>query len=93
MTTKEKKINKSKPEDGRDSKEEKLLILHNDDKNTFDFVIETLIDICGHNSLQAEQCALITHYKGKCDVRKGTYEVLQPMKEKLVSKGFSATLN
>ncbi|MBN1253247.1 MAG: ATP-dependent Clp protease adaptor ClpS, partial [Bacteroidales bacterium] len=42
------------------------LILYNDDYHTFDFVIETLINICRHNDIQAEQCAYIVHYKGKC---------------------------
>ena len=50
---------------------ENNLVLFNDEFNTFDFVIETLIDICGHEPLQAEQCTLITHYKGKCSVKSG----------------------
>ena len=62
------------------------LVLHNDDINTFDFVIDSLIDICQHNIEQAEQCAYITHYKGKCDVKKGPFEILVPLKEKLVDK-------
>ena len=69
------------------------LILHNDDVNTFDFVIDTLVDICSHNPLQAEQCAFIVHYKGKCGVKKGTYDTLKPMCQTLLSKGLSATID
>lgn len=58
--------------------ENKSLILFNDDHNTFDFVIETLIDVCEHDPLQAEQCALIVHHKGKCQVKSGTYNELKP---------------
>jgi len=58
--------------------ENKSLVLFNDDFNTFDFVIDTLIDVCGHDTLQAEQCALIVHYKGKCAVKSGTHNELKP---------------
>ena len=58
--------------------ENKSLVLFNDDVNTFDFVIDTLIDVCGHDTLQAEQCALIVHYKGKCAVKSGTHNELKP---------------
>ena len=58
--------------------ENKSLILFNDDHNTFDFVIETLIDVCEHDPLQAEQCALIVHHKGKCQVKSGSYNELKP---------------
>ena len=49
--------------------EKRHLILHNDEFNLIDFVIDTLITVCEHTDTQAEQCALITHYKGKCDVQ------------------------
>ena len=68
------------------------LVLYNDDYNTFDFVIETLVNICKHNSNQAEQCAYIVHYKGKCDVKSGDYEKLKPMKEALTDKGLNAKI-
>ncbi len=58
--------------------EEKSLLLLNDDVNTFDYVIETLVEVCEHTYEQAETCALITHYKGKCTVKSGTYEELEP---------------
>ncbi|MCB2208014.1 MAG: ATP-dependent Clp protease adaptor ClpS [Bacteroidetes bacterium] len=56
----------------------KSLILYNDDHNTFDFVIETLIDVCEHDPLQAENCAMIAHFKGKCPVKSGTDKELMP---------------
>jgi len=69
------------------------LILHNDDVNTFDFVIDTLVEICGHNPLQAEQCAFIVHNKGKCPVKKGSYDDLKPLCLALLEKGLSATID
>lgn len=55
------------------------LVLHNDDVNTFDFVIECLIEICKHTLEQAEQCTILVHYKGKCTVKTGSMELLKPM--------------
>jgi ATP-dependent Clp protease adaptor protein ClpS len=75
-----------------DSEDKKFLILHNDDIHTFDYVIDALVDVCKHDEIQAEQCAIITHHKGKCDVKKGAFEVLKPMKDKLSSKGLSVTI-
>jgi ATP-dependent Clp protease adaptor protein ClpS len=69
-----------------------FLTLHNDDVHTFDYVIETLMDVCEHDLVQAEQCAYIVHYKGRCDVKKGTVDCLQPMKLKLIEKGLVATI-
>jgi ATP-dependent Clp protease adaptor protein ClpS len=69
-----------------------FLTLHNDDVHTFDFVIETLMDVCNHDEVQAEQCAYIVHYKGKCDVKKGPVDHLRPMKSKLTDKGLLATI-
>ena len=59
------------------------LILINDDVNTFDHVIESLIEICNHNEEQAEQCALITHLKGKCPIRNGNRDELLQIKQQL----------
>lgn len=63
-----------------EGKEEVLknLILYNDDYNTFDYIIESLIEVCEHDVLQAENCALIAHYKGKCHIKKGTIDDLRP---------------
>ena len=84
---------KDKPGSGHINGESHLLVLHNDEVNTFDFVIDSLIDVCLHNVEQAEQCAYITHHKGKCDVKKGSYDLLVPMKEKLIDKGLSITID
>ena len=68
------------------------LVIYNDDVNTFDFVIETLIDICNHDRLQAEQCTFLIHYKGKCSVKDGEFDRLRPMCEALLDRGLSASI-
>jgi ATP-dependent Clp protease adaptor protein ClpS len=68
------------------------LILFNDEVNTFDFVIETLIDVCHHQPEQAEQCAMIAHMKGRCAVRNGSYEVLAPMKSEMLHRGLTVSI-
>ena len=68
------------------------LIVWNDDVNTFEWVIETLIEVCGHNEEQAEQCAYIIHFQGKCAVRKGDYEKLKGMCDKITDRGIGATV-
>jgi ATP-dependent Clp protease adaptor protein ClpS len=70
-----------------------FLILHNDEIHTFDYVIESLMEICGHNNLQAEQCAFMTHYKGKCDVKKGHKTQLKQMQVGLIEKGLKASID
>lgn len=72
---------------------ERHLILHNDEVHTFEYVIETLIKICELEAVQAEQCTYLVHYKGKCDVKKGTYTFLKPYKQGLVDKGLEATID
>jgi len=67
-----------------------VLVLCNDDVNTFDFVMDTLIKLCKHSKEQAEQCALITHYKGSCDIKIGEFETLLPIKRALIEKGLTA---
>lgn len=69
------------------------LILHNDDYNDFDFVVDTLIVVCEHEFEQAYQCALITHHKGKCEVKQGSLEELRPMKQGIVERGIAATID
>ena len=69
------------------------LIVWNDDVNTFDWVIESLVDVCGHETMQAEQCALIIHHKGKCGVRKGSFDFLRPQAEALIDRGIQATID
>ena len=68
------------------------IILFNDDVNTFDHVIETLIYACDHTPEQAEQCSLIVHYKGKCTVKTGLYDDLKPRCSILVEAGLSAEI-
>lgn len=68
------------------------IILYNDDVNTFDYVIETLIRVCEHEPLQAEQCAILVHYKGKCDVKTGELSELVPKCSALLDAGLSAEI-
>ena len=68
------------------------IILYNDDVNTFDHVINTLISVCDHTMEQAEQCSLIVHYKGKCSVKTGAYLDLKLMCTKLLHAGLSAEI-
>lgn len=69
------------------------LIVWNDDVNTFDHVIESLVEICNHFPEQAEQCALIIHHKGKCGVKKGSFDFLRPQAEALIDRGIQATID
>lgn len=68
------------------------LVVFNDDVNTFEHVINTLIKICGHSPEQAEQCTWIIHYKGKCAVKKGSFEELKPMRQGVCDHGISAEI-
>jgi ATP-dependent Clp protease adaptor protein ClpS len=73
--------------------ESSSLILYNDDINTFDHVIKSLVEVCGHDSVQAEQCAMIVHFKGSCDVKTGMTEVLNAMSRSLNVKGLKSKVN
>ena len=68
------------------------IILYNDDVNTFDHVIDTLMEVCDHTSEQAEQCAMLVHYTGKCTVKTGEYEKLKPICSNLLDRGLSAEI-
>ena len=68
------------------------IVLFNDDVNTFDHVIEMLIHACDHSAEQAEQCALLVHYKGKCTVKTGEFDDLKPRCSMLLEAGLSAEL-
>lgn len=72
--------------------ENNQLVLFNDDFNTFDFVIETLVKICKHDMIQAEQCAYLVHYAGKCSVKTGSFEQLKPMCTALLDRGLTAEI-
>ena len=69
---------------------ERSLIVFNDDVNTFDHVIQTLMEVCDHTPEQAEQCTWIIHYKGKCVVKEGSFEKLKPMRDAICDRGISA---
>ena len=68
------------------------LIVFNDDINTFEHVTRTLIKVCQHTPEQAEQCTLIIHYKGKCQVKNGTFDFLRPMREAICEAGIDARI-
>jgi ATP-dependent Clp protease adaptor protein ClpS len=71
---------------------ENNIIVFNDDVNTFDHVIESLIEVVGHTAEQAEQCAWIIHHKGKCKVKEGAYEDLAPLCSAILDRGISAEI-
>lgn len=73
-------------------KSENQLIVFNDDVNTFDHVIACLVKYCGHGFVQAEQCAYVIHYNGKCSVKGGSFEALKPICEALLDQGLSAII-
>jgi ATP-dependent Clp protease adaptor protein ClpS len=92
MTSKETK-RKPVKKINSDISSEKFLILHNDDVHSFDYVTDALIDICEHSFEQASQCTLITHYKGKCDVKKGRIGKLKTLKAALIERNLNATID
>ena len=75
-----------------EGKEENSLVLHNDEVNTFDFVIDALMEVCGHDSIQAEQCAMIAHYNGKCAVKKGSISDLKPPYEEMTNRQLTVSI-
>tara|TARA_R110002051_G_scaffold316455_1_gene396083 strand:+ start:353 stop:628 length:276 start_codon:yes stop_codon:yes gene_type:complete len=90
MSTKEKLSEQLLLEE--DTVKQNEIILFNDDVNTFDYVIETLVQVCDHTSEQAEQCSLIVHYNGKCTVKTGEYGDLKPRCSKLLLAGLNAEI-
>lgn len=93
---KPKELHSTKPEfeelTDEKSGEGHFLILHNDDFHTFDFVIDCLVEICDMDTVQAEQCTYLVHFKGQCDVKKGSHDFLKPFREGLAAKGLSTTI-
>jgi ATP-dependent Clp protease adaptor protein ClpS len=81
-----------KSESNSENAEAHFLVLYNDDFNTFEFVIKSLMEICDHTAVQAEQCATITHFKGKCEIKKGLKNELQPMQVALVKRNLKALI-
>ena len=90
MSTREKELEDVLLEEETTSEHE--IVLFNDDVNTFDHVITTLINVCEHTPEQAEQCSLIVHYKGKCTVKTGESSFLEPKCSKLLQAGLSAEI-
>jgi ATP-dependent Clp protease adaptor protein ClpS len=86
---------KIKPVEKQDSvtSEERELILFNDDVNTFDFVIDTLIDVCGHDPYQAEQCAMTAHFNGKCGVKSGSFDFLKPLHDEMTNRELTVSIS
>ncbi len=92
MSKKEKIQNKENETTDVLNSKNKFLILYNDDYHTFDYVIDALIDICKHQEEQAVQCTYLVHYKGKADVKKGSYGFLKPMMTQLRKKDLKAAI-
>jgi ATP-dependent Clp protease adaptor protein ClpS len=88
---------KEKPKSFDNSDEELAekheIVLYNDDVNTFDFVIETLVELCDHDPISAEQCALIVHFNGKCAVKSGDLYELKPIGEEMSQRGLTVSIN
>jgi ATP-dependent Clp protease adaptor protein ClpS len=86
--------NKPKEERDHNTRLESLysLILFNDEVNAYDFVIDSLVEVCEHNRIQAEQCTLIAHHNGKCEVKSGDLVDVNAMKDELLRRGLSATI-
>jgi ATP-dependent Clp protease adaptor protein ClpS len=90
MSTKEKVLEKVLVEEQTANNNE--IVLYNDDVNTFDHVIETLVRVCKHTAEQAEQCAVLVHYKGKCTVKTGDLSELKPQCTQLLDAGLNAEI-
>ena len=75
-----------------DPEEPYSLIVWNDEVNSFEWVIQTLVEVCKHTTEQAEQCAMIIHTQGKYGVRRGSYEELKPMCDAITERGIGATI-
>lgn len=77
-----------------DTREERMreIVLYNDDVNTFDWVITSLVEVCDHTLEQAEQCSILVHYKGKCSVKSGSFRELKPQCSELLNRGLSAEI-
>ncbi|MDA3878860.1 MAG: ATP-dependent Clp protease adaptor ClpS [Prolixibacteraceae bacterium] len=90
-----KEITRKKPitEKEQNVSDERYLILINDDEHSFDYVIDTLIYVCGHTLEQATQCTVITHHKGKCDIKKGPVEKLRPIRISLLNHELKAIIS
>ena len=93
MSAKEKLKKENRKSTDDISLQESFLILHNDEMHSFDYVIKALMEVCEHDYMQASQCTMITHYKGKCDIKKGEFSNLKPMKDALTERELKATID
>ena len=75
-----------------EEKKQNIIVLYNDEVNTFDHVIDMLVMACDHTPIQAEQCSMIVHYKGKCTVKTGSLDKLKPQYSSLLNAGLSAEI-
>ena len=92
MSIRQKSITKEEIFDILSGETGNFLVLYNDDYHTFDYVIQSLIDVCGMPEEQAVQCTYLVHYKGKCDVKKGSSDELRIFKNKLIELGLKAKI-
>jgi ATP-dependent Clp protease adaptor protein ClpS len=84
---------KKNPESRHQALGDHLLILHNDNFNTFEDVIDALITYCNHDDVQAEQCATLTHYMGYCEIKRGSYNELTDLQKALTEKSLNVTID
>ena len=88
----EKSVRKKKKDSGN-SGSENILVLHNDDYHTFNYVIDALIEVCKMDRVQAIQCTYLVHYKEKCEIKKGAKKDLLPMRRALSGRDLKATIS
>jgi ATP-dependent Clp protease adaptor protein ClpS len=95
MASRDKIFTRNKPGSKSDTGEGNMhfLVLHNDDVHTFEYVIECLMEICGHDAMQAEQCTYLVHFKGNCDVLRGGYSRLKPYRKAMSEKELKVTID
>ncbi|MEO9531006.1 MAG: ATP-dependent Clp protease adaptor ClpS [Crocinitomicaceae bacterium] len=82
-----------KVEQKTDVEKSRSLVVYNDDVNTFDHVINSLVKVCNHELIQAEQCTWIVHYNGKCAVKEGEFKKLRPLRQALNERGLTAKIH
>jgi len=92
MVMKELKRPSGNTKESKSNISECSLVLFNDDVNSYEFVIKTLIEVCNHDHIQAEQCTFIAHHKGKCEIKKDVYSALEQMKDELDRRGLTSVI-
>jgi ATP-dependent Clp protease adaptor protein ClpS len=75
------------------TEDQHLLVLFNDEIHDFSYVIESLVEVCNHDNVQAEQCTYLAHYNGRCEIKKGGYDDLKAMKQALIERGLQAEIH